>query len=207
MYYLKKHIKFPRFFFVCSQWMAVEEGDGQIERVIPVAGKDDMTQFGQLFSHSIRKKFSNDHLWFSVFSRPTRSSFTRVQRVSCCFSLLFMTMIVNCMFFKSTNPDHTTSVHIGPITITLQQLYISVVSSLIILPPSVAIITIFKKSRPKQNTVQLNNAAKSVRFKILCSLAVTELNLLFSYFLKYKYKLIINFFPIINFEGNWMEID
>ena len=140
----------------------MEEGDGQIERVIPVAGKDDMTQFGQLFSHSIRKKFSNDHLWFSVFSRPTRSSFTRVQRVSCCFSLLFMTMIVNCMFFKSTNPDHTTSVHIGPIEITLQQLFISVVSTLIILPPSVAIITFFKKSRPKQNTVQLTNAAKSV---------------------------------------------
>ncbi|ESN99579.1 hypothetical protein HELRODRAFT_125123, partial [Helobdella robusta] len=34
-----------RFFFVCAQWMAVEEGDGQIERVVPVAGKDDMTQF------------------------------------------------------------------------------------------------------------------------------------------------------------------
>lgn len=143
-----------RFFFVCDRWLAVEEDDGMIERIIPVAGINDLTQFKQLFSHSVRKKFSNDHMWFSVFSRPTRSSFTRVQRISCCVSLLFLTMITNCMFFKASNPDHTTSVHIGPIEITLQQIYISVVCTCIVLPPSVAIVTIFRKARPKPNAVQ-----------------------------------------------------
>ena len=84
-------------------------------------------------------------MWVSVFSRPTRSSFTRVQRITCCVALLFLTMIANCMFFRAQDPDHGTEVHIGPITLTLQQLYISVVSTLIVFPPSLTIVTIFKK--------------------------------------------------------------
>ena len=124
-----------------------------------------MTQFKQLFSHSIRKKFSNDHMWFSIFSRPTRSSFTRVQRISCCVSLLFMTMIANCMFFKSTDPDHTTSVHIGPIEITIQQIFISIESTCIILPPSIIILTIFKKVRPKKNSIEQVNLSKKSGWK------------------------------------------
>jgi len=49
------------------------------------------------------------------------------------------------MFFKAADPDHATEVHIGPITLTLQQLYISVVSTCIVFPPSLTIVTIFKK--------------------------------------------------------------
>ena len=90
-----------RFVFLCNRWLAVEEDDGMVERVLPVAGLADLTAFNHLFGSSVRKKLTNDHLWFSVISRPTKSSFTRVQRVSCCVSLLFLTMITNCMFFKS----------------------------------------------------------------------------------------------------------
>jgi len=86
--------------------MAVEEDDGMVERILPVAGTGDLTQFKQLFNKSVRKKMTNDHLWVSVFSRPTRSHFTRVQRISCCVALLFLTMITNAMFFKAADPDH-----------------------------------------------------------------------------------------------------
>jgi polycystin 1L2 len=145
MYTIQRRVLRRRFFFVCSRWMAVEEDDGQIERIIPVAGANDLTQFNQMFAQSVRKKFSNDHMWASIFSRPTRSTFTRVQRVSSCVALLFLTMITNCMFFKSADPDHATEVHIGPITLTIQQIYISVVSTCIVFPPSVLIVTIFRK--------------------------------------------------------------
>ncbi len=75
--------------------------------VIP--GMKDLTAFKHLFSGSVRKKLSNDHIWVSVMSRPTRSNFTRVQRVSCCVALLFLTMITNCMFFRSDSeqPEKT----------------------------------------------------------------------------------------------------
>jgi len=130
-----------------------------VERILPVAGTGDLTQFKQLFNKSVRKKMTNDHLWVSVFSRPTRSSFTRVQRISCCVALLFLTMITNCMFFKAQDPDHATEVHIGPITLTLQQLYISVVSTLIVFPPSLTIVTIFKKVRVTAGSRHMANRA------------------------------------------------
>ena len=78
----------------------MEEDDGQVDRIVPVAGMKDLTSFKHLFNGSVRKKMANDHIWVSVLSRPTRSNFTRVQRVSCCVALLFLTMITNCMFFR-----------------------------------------------------------------------------------------------------------
>lgn len=107
-----------QFFFICDRWLAVEEDDGQvnsilkllindtieiesfkIERVIPVAGKHDLTAFDQLFYAKTQKNLFDGHIWFSVFRRPPRSSFTRVQRLTCCLSLIYCTMVANIMFF------------------------------------------------------------------------------------------------------------
>ena len=102
-----------------------------VDRVLPVASIDDLVAFKQLFSSSVRKKLTSDHLWLSVFSRPTRSSFTRVQRISCCMSLLFLTMITNAMWFKSdgegesdTEKKNVVAMKVGPFSFTLQQVSI-----------------------------------------------------------------------------------
>ena len=71
-----------RSIFLCDRWLAVEEDDGMVDRILPVAGIEDLIAFKHLFTSSARKKMANDHLWLSVFSRPTRSNFTRVQRLS-----------------------------------------------------------------------------------------------------------------------------
>ena len=111
-----------RFHFVCDKWFGVEHGDGQIDRILPVASKDDLTGFKHLFSKSVKKKFFDGHLWFSVFSRPTRSNFTRLQRITCCLSLLFCTMIANAMFYRAEDKNSVkTSVTLGPIKFSLSQ--------------------------------------------------------------------------------------
>lgn len=155
-----------RFFFLCDRWLAVEEDDGQVDRVLPVASLNDLTAFKHLFSSSLRKKLTNDHLWVSIVSRPTRSSFTRVQRVSCCMSLLFLTMITNCMFYKAEdNKKQTTGITVGPFTFTLQQLFVSVVSTAIVFPPNLLLVTIFRKVRPKKNSVLQSNQKISSKSK------------------------------------------
>lgn len=93
-----------------------------VDRILPVAGIHELIAFKHLFSSSARKKLANDHLWFSVFSRPTRSNFTRVQRISCCMSLLFLTMITNAMWFKTEDKQsQTTGIRLGPFQFTLGQ--------------------------------------------------------------------------------------
>jgi len=102
-----------------------------VDRILPSASIEDLVAFKQLFSSSIRKKLTSDHLWLSVFSRPQRSKFTRVQRISCCISLLFLTMITNAMWFKSDGEkegqqsSNVVSLKLGPFSFTLQQVNMS----------------------------------------------------------------------------------
>lgn len=52
-----------------------------------------------LFFMKTSKGFQDGHIWCSIFSSSARSNFTRVQRVSCCFSLLLCTMLTSIMFW------------------------------------------------------------------------------------------------------------
>lgn len=55
------------------------------------------------------KDFQDGHIWFSVINCPPCSTFTRVQRVSCCFSLLLCTMLTSIMFWGiPTDPSEQT---------------------------------------------------------------------------------------------------
>jgi polycystin 1L2 len=104
----------------------VEKGDGLVDRVIPVASDSEKATFKHLFKQSIKKKLTDNHIWLSVFSRPTRSTFTRLQRLSCCMSLLFCTMIANAMFYRSEeNIAAKKLITFGPLKFTATQVTVS----------------------------------------------------------------------------------
>ena len=86
-----------------------------------MACKNDLISFKHLFTQSVKKKFTDSHLWFSVISRPTKSNFTRLQRISCCISLLFCTMIANAMFYKAEGSSKSGVIKLGPIEFTMGQ--------------------------------------------------------------------------------------
>lgn len=91
----------------------------QVDRVIPVAGKEQMTEFSHLFTEKTTKSLNDGHLWFSVVARPPQSRFTRVQRVSCCLCLLYLSMLTNAMFYEK---DEGTNVYtFGPFALSPEQ--------------------------------------------------------------------------------------
>lgn len=137
--------------FICDRWLAVEEDDGCVERVLTPASKEELTSFNLLFSTEARKNLTDGHLWFSVVTRPAKSNFTRVQRLSCCLSILLCTMLANAMFYQvGTESSSGTSVHIGPFSFSIKQLSIGITSSLVVLPVNVLIVTFFRKARPAE---------------------------------------------------------
>ncbi|CAF0819785.1 unnamed protein product, partial [Didymodactylos carnosus] len=141
-------------YFICDNWLAVEKSDGMVDRVVPVASTTELKSFTHLFTQSVKKKFSDGHLWFSVFSRPVRSNFTRLQRISCCISLLFCTMISNAMFYKTENKSEKGFIlQLGPLRFTLTQLWISFIGTLIVLPVNLIIVTLFRKAGNNQQTL------------------------------------------------------
>ena len=148
--------------FLCDQWLAVEEEDGLIDRVLPAATKEDLVSFNFLFSIEARRKLFDDHLWFSVLARRPHSEFTRAQRLSCCLSVMLSSMLANAMFYQGdVTSSAGTEIQLGPIVFSAKQLWIAFISSLVVLPANLLIVYIFRNVRPR-------NAASSNAREQLC---------------------------------------
>lgn len=146
-----------KWWFVCDQWLAVEEGDGAVDRRLKQATKEELTKFNILFVNATRKNLLDGHLWLSVFTRPPKSTFTRVQRLSCCLSLILKTMLANLMFYQAGADDTSTSdqsIHIGPFIFNVRQIMIGVQSSFVVLPVNMIIVSIFRKLKPKEDNLK-----------------------------------------------------
>lgn len=94
--------------FVVSRWLAVEKHDGQIDVSLSVANQLDLNNFSYVFASKTRHDLSDAHIWFSIYARPPRSSFTRCQRLSVAISLLLTEMTTSCMFYGAIPTDNPT---------------------------------------------------------------------------------------------------
>uniref|UniRef100_A0A672TGB3 Polycystin 1 like 2/pseudo n=1 Tax=Strigops habroptila TaxID=2489341 RepID=A0A672TGB3_STRHB len=139
-----------KWYFLCNSWLAVDIGECVLDKVFPVATEQDMKQFSNLFFMKTSKGFQDGHIWYSVFSRSPRSSFTRAQRVSCCFSLLLCTMLTSIMFWGVPKDPAEQKMDLGKIEFTWQEVMIGFESSLLMFPINLLIVQIFRnvQSRP-----------------------------------------------------------
>lgn len=127
--------------FINENVIAVEEGDGSLERVIAVAGADEIKSFNHLFFSTTQKNITDSHIWFSIFIRPPKSRFTRCQRLSCCLTLLYCTMVTNAMFYEvGGSADPSSTLQLGPLQFNKAQIGIGIITSLVIFPVNLLIV-------------------------------------------------------------------
>ena len=88
------------YIFICNDWLAIDQSNGDIQRVIPVATQEELKSFENIFLARTTQDICDGHIWFSILTRPLRSNFTCVQRISCCLSFLLSTMLCNAMFYR-----------------------------------------------------------------------------------------------------------
>ncbi|NXS56995.1 PK1L2 protein, partial [Brachypteracias leptosomus] len=138
-----------KWYFLCNSWLAIDIGECVLDKVFPVATVQDMKQFSNLFFMKTSKGFQDGHIWYSVFSRSPRSSFTRAQRVSCCFSLLLCTMLTSIMFWGVPKDPAEQKMDLGKIEFTWQEVMIGFESSLLMFPINLLIVQIFRNIRPR----------------------------------------------------------
>ncbi|XP_078584711.1 polycystin-1-like protein 2 [Branchiostoma floridae x Branchiostoma japonicum] len=162
-------------YFLCNRWLSVEEDDGKVHRIIPRAVPEDLKKFRNLFLAKSARDMNDGHMWFSVVGRPARSPFTRVQRLSCCLTLLYSTMLTNIMFFgrgddfEPPEPIRFAGVEIEP-PISLPQIMIGVQSAAIILPVNVLIAFLFRNSGAKKTDKKAQKDGTEGRRKAKSSL-------------------------------------
>ncbi|KAM4640248.1 polycystin-1-like protein 3 [Amazona ochrocephala] len=141
-----------KWYFLCNSWLAVDTGECVLDKVFPVATEHDMKQFSNLFFMKTSKGFQDGHIWYSVFSRSPHSSFTRAQRVSCCFSLLLCTMLTSIMFWGVPKDPAEQKMDLGKIEFTWQEVMIGFESSLLMFPINLLIVQIFRNIRSRPAT-------------------------------------------------------
>jgi polycystin 1L2 len=140
-----------RFLFICERWLAVERGDGLIERTLLSAGEKEKTDLSFLIKKETKDKLSDSHLWFSLLARPIPSSFGRLDRLTCIFVLLCLSMLANIMYYgTASNTLNPNALNIGPFTLTPEQIGIGIMTNLIVFPPSFILMQLFRRSRNRQ---------------------------------------------------------
>ena len=127
--------------FTSSQWLALEREDGRIERIIEQGPNEG-------FIHEVLKRWwrglTETHLWVSVLAKPGRSRFTRVQRASCCLSVLLTAMFANAMFYKLDGKSEQV-LQVGPLKLSWHQIIIAIKSTLIVAPINMVTVFLFQK--------------------------------------------------------------
>ena len=113
-----------KYYFICNQWLAVEKGDGNIERHLSIATDVEKKNVKYLIVKQTKENLSDSHLLFSIFNRPAHSSFSRLERVVCLFFLLYMGMLINILFYGIKSLPSENSIVLGPFEIGSTSVYL-----------------------------------------------------------------------------------
>ena len=85
--------------FFADKWLAIDREDEQSDVQLAVSMPDGEVAFPYLFKQGLFKFLNDDHIFWSVFSRPVRSRFTRTQRCCVAMSALYLAMLNNAIWF------------------------------------------------------------------------------------------------------------
>ena len=135
--------------FPVNRWLAVEKGDGQIDVTVRCLGKANPIGFSDQVRTRAPRRLADSHIWMSVAGKASSSTFTRVQRASCCLSILFSAMIANAMFYN-IGGESEGAIRVGPFKFSWRQIVVGVQSGLIVAPVNIFIVLLFRSSRPRK---------------------------------------------------------
>ncbi|KAG8001601.1 Polycystic kidney disease protein 1-like 2, partial [Nibea albiflora] len=136
--------------FFCDCWLSADRGDGMTKKTFNAAKNNEIASFRNIFQTRTSTGFRDEHIWVSIVDPPSRSPFTRAQRVSCCMSLLLCTMAINIAFWNiPVDEESPVLFSFGSLEITWQEIMVGVESGLLMFPINILIITIFRSIKPR----------------------------------------------------------
>ncbi|XP_023369505.1 polycystin-1 [Otolemur garnettii] len=140
-------------FFLVNDWLSVETeaNGGLVEKEVLAASEAALWRFQRLLVAELQRGFFDKHIWLSIWDRPPRSRFTRVQRATCCFLLICLFLGANAVWYRVVG-DSTYSP--GPvsslISLNVDTIAIGLVSSVVVYPIYLAVLFLFRMSRSKE---------------------------------------------------------
>ena len=154
--------------FSNNGWLALERGDGRIERMLEFSANE--VTFKTNVSKRWWKGLADKHIWVSVIAKAPRDPFTRVQRASCCLSILLSAMVANAMF-SELNGKSEQVIQVGPLKFSWRQVIVGIQSALIVAPINILIAFLFQKGSSRRTD------------QLTCACSVHKLFVYFAWFL------------------------
>ncbi|KAL7979036.1 hypothetical protein Chor_015060, partial [Crotalus horridus] len=119
------------------------------------AGEADLRSFLRIFLGELQRGFFERHVWLSLWDRPPRSRFTRVQRASCCCLLIFLFLCANAVWYGVVADANFSQVPISTlIPVNGETVLVGLVSSLVVYPLYLVLLFLFRMARSKVNVSQ-----------------------------------------------------
>ncbi|XP_011375217.1 polycystin-1 isoform X1 [Pteropus vampyrus] len=139
-------------FFLVNDWLSVETeaNGGLVEKEVLAASDVALRRFQRLLVAELQRGFFDKHIWLSIWDRPPRSRFTRVQRATCCVLLLCLFLGSNAVWYGVVGD---TAYSVGPVSslipLSVDTIAVGLVSSVVVYPIYLVILFLFRMSRSK----------------------------------------------------------
>ncbi|XP_040583519.2 location of vulva defective 1 [Lepeophtheirus salmonis] len=137
--------------FIGNTWLALDRGDFEETAVLYPQSYEEPEDYKYLIRTSLLRLIKNHHLWLSIFIKPFKSRFTRVQRSTVCLTYYSLSMILNA-FYYSLTPGHLIDslFAIEFIGFDYRDILTGFVSSIIVTIPTILPVVMFTKSRNRK---------------------------------------------------------
>ncbi|KAK1885756.1 Polycystin-1, partial [Dissostichus eleginoides] len=141
------------YYFLVDEWLSVdnEKTDGRVEIEVEASEEAVLRQLPRRLRCELQRALCESHLWLSLWERPPRSPFTRLQRATCCAVLLQLFILANTLWYSIVvdrrygprRPVSRFSLLDG------ETVAAGVVTCLIVYPLYLLVFTLFRMSRSK----------------------------------------------------------
>ncbi|CAH1230901.1 PKD2 [Branchiostoma lanceolatum] len=140
--------------FVCYDWLSDNRGDCQVQKVLHVSNHEQLRSFSTMFRENTNALFYDQHMWTSPVVSPEGSSFSKSERLSCCWAVVNSMMVASAMWYRDDNDDSITNIvyNLGFVQLTLQELYVSLVTTALVIPVTMVPLLLFRKEIPVPTT-------------------------------------------------------
>ncbi|KAF7248987.1 Polycystin-1 [Varanus komodoensis] len=139
------------YFFLVEDWLSVEneKNEGMVEKEVLAACPQELRCFSRIFPAQMRLGFSDWHIWLSIWSRPPRSRFTRVQRVTCCM-LMVSLFLATCAIWYGAIGVKGQRIPVGSQTsVSAESIGVGVTAAVVDYPLQLLFCFFFRKIRSK----------------------------------------------------------
>ncbi|XP_059835038.1 polycystin-1 isoform X1 [Hypanus sabinus] len=140
------------YYFLVDDWLAVDkdENEGRVEKEVLAASETKLKRLSRIFTAEIQRGISEGHIWLSIWDRPPRSCFTRVQRVTCCLALVYLCFCTTAVWYGVISDRSISNLPVSSLVpLSGESVAAGIVSSIIIYPIYLIIVLLFRKSRSR----------------------------------------------------------